>query len=71
MLGERLIIRGDGWSHPIIQVRQDEGVWVLLMERIRMEFPNKHYSCLRMSKDNFVIIHQHVRPYIEKADTHI
>ena len=59
------------WTHPINQARQDEGAWVLLMERFRREFPDKHHSCLRMSKENFDIIHQHVKPYIEKADTQL
>ena len=43
------------WTHPINQVRQDEGAWTLLMERFRVEFPEKHHSCLRMSKENFDI----------------
>lgn len=59
------------WTHPINQVRQDEGAWTLLMERFRVEFPEKHHSCLRMSRENFDIILQLVSPNIEKLDTHL
>lgn len=57
------------WVHPINELRQDEGAWTVLMERFRNEFPEKHQATIRLSKENFDKILQHVRPVIEKQDT--
>lgn len=59
------------WVHPINQVREDEGAWTLLMERFRTEFPDKHRTTMRVTKESFDELLEYVRPQVEKQDTHL
>ena len=43
------------WVHPINQVREHEGAWSLLMGHFQHEFPDKHYGCMRVSKDSSML----------------
>lgn len=59
------------WVHPINELRADEGAWTLVIKRFRNEFPDKHMSCLRVTKEVFDQILTVVRPAIEKQDTQL
>ena len=59
------------WVHPINQLRDDHGAWPLLMDRFRIEFPDKHRRTMRVSRESFDKILRYVKPTIAKQDTHL
>ena len=50
------------WSCPINMARDVEGAWRPLGERFRTKYPEKHQSCLKMTKENFDNILELIRP---------
>lgn len=54
------------WIHPINQVREVEGAWTVLVERFRIEFPDKHRTTIRVMKESFDRLVQYVTLKIKR-----